>query len=336
MRQINCFLSSIRKLAALSAALLVSLSASFCFGETKVEKVVYKGWKNNLKLSNGTVEVVATLDVGPRIIRYGFAGGENVLKEYADQLGKSGEKDWQIRGGHRLWHAPEAQPRTYFPDNEPVEYKDLGGGAIRLIAPPETPYGVQKEIDLKLDATGSKVTLTHRIKNIGAWSVDMAPWSLTVVAPGGTEIIPLPKKVPHGESLLPNGQLVLWSYTDLKDPRFSFGSKYITVRQDAKGHATKIGLRHSEGWVGYLRSGLLFVKRFDRQPGQHYPDFGCNFETYTDENMLEVESLGPLTKLEPGSAIEHREVWELHKNVPAVTDEASIDKSILPLVAGKQ
>jgi hypothetical protein len=304
-------------------------------GDTKVEKGEYKGWKNNLTLSNGTVELVATLDVGPRIIRYGYVGGENVLKEYADQLGKAGEKDWQIRGGHRLWHAPEHPQRTYFPDNATVEAKELGGGAIRLIAPPETPFGVQKELDVKLDGTGTKVTLNHRIKNISSWAIDLAPWSLTVMAPGGVEIIPLPKKVGHGESLLPAQSLVLWSYTDMKDPRFAFGSKYITVRHDAKGKATKIGLWHSEGWVGYLRSGLLFVKRFDRQPGATYPDFGCNFETFTNEDMLEVESLGPMTKLEPGTAIEHSEVWELHKNVPAVTDESSIDKAILPLVRGK-
>jgi hypothetical protein len=148
------------------------------------------------------------------------------------------------------------------------------------------------------------------------------------MAPGGTEIIPLPKKVSHGESLLPNQSLVLWTYTDLTDPRFSFGSKYIIVRQDAKGKATKIGLRHSEGWVGYHRAGLLFVKRFERQVNQHYPDLGSNFETFTNEDMLEVESLGPLTKLEPGTAVEHREVWELHKNVPAVTDEASMDRAL--------
>jgi len=207
--------------------------------------------------------------------------------------------------------------------------------AIRLIPPPETQYGVQKEIDLKLDPAGTKVTLTHRLKNISSWPIELAPWSLTVMAPGGIEIIPLPKKVSHGESLLPNQSLVLWSYTDLKDPRYSFGSKYITLKHDAKGKATKIGLRHSEGWVGYLRSGLLFVKRFDRQPDQHYPDLGSNFETFTNEDMLEVESLGPLAKLEPGSAVEHREVWELHKNVPAVTDEAGIDKSVAPLVSAK-
>src|SRR6516225_11433579 len=39
-------------------------------GKVSVEKVEYKGWKNNLRLSNGEAELIVTLDVGPRIISY--------------------------------------------------------------------------------------------------------------------------------------------------------------------------------------------------------------------------------------------------------------------------
>jgi hypothetical protein len=38
---------------------------------------------------------------------------------------------------------------------------------------------------------------------------------------------------------------------------------------------------------------------------------GCNFETFTNEAMLEVESLGPLAQLEPGQDTSHRESWYL-------------------------
>src|SRR6266700_1693345 len=75
-------------------------------GQVSVEKVEYKGWKNNLRLSNGEAELILTLDVGPRIISYKLASGKNVLKNFDDQIGKSGEKEWQIRGGHRLWVGP--------------------------------------------------------------------------------------------------------------------------------------------------------------------------------------------------------------------------------------
>ena len=72
-----------------------------------VEKVEYRGWKNNLKLTNGDAELIVTLDVGPRVISYKLAGGTNVFKNYDEMMGKSGEADWMIRGGHRLWAAPE-------------------------------------------------------------------------------------------------------------------------------------------------------------------------------------------------------------------------------------
>ena len=68
--------------------------------------VEYRGWKNNLRLSNGDAELIVTLDVGPRIISYRLADGRNVFHEAADQLGKSGEAEWVGRGGHRLFLVP--------------------------------------------------------------------------------------------------------------------------------------------------------------------------------------------------------------------------------------
>ena len=47
-------------------------------------------------------------------------------------------------------------------------------------------------------------------------------------------------------------------------------------------------------------SGSLFVKTIEFRDGATYPDFGCNFETFTNEEMLEVEALGPLVRLEAG------------------------------------
>jgi hypothetical protein len=62
----------------------------------------YAGWERCVRLSNGIVELVATMDVGPRIIRFGFIGGDNEFKEYPEMLGKTGGDEWRIYGGHRL------------------------------------------------------------------------------------------------------------------------------------------------------------------------------------------------------------------------------------------
>ena len=305
-----------------------------------MQNIAYKGWKNNLQLSNGTVDLIMTLDVGPRIIRYGFIGEPNVFKEYEEQIGKTGEAAWQIRGGHRLWHAPEDAVRTYVLDNVPVRTEKLSESSVRLIQPTEKLTGIQKEIDVTLDSEGSGVLLTHRLRNAGSKAIELAPWALTVMAQGGTAIIPLPEKISHPGSLEPgekadyrgfppNQNLIVWPFTDLADPRWRFGTRYITLAQDSTAKKpTKLGLAHKMGWVGYLNSGTLFVKAFDYQDGKTYTDGGSNFETFTNKDMLEVESLGPLQQIAPGKAIEHLERWRLLRGLPGETTDAAIDAGL--------
>ncbi|HXF27943.1 MAG TPA: hypothetical protein VN610_11740, partial [Bryobacteraceae bacterium] len=112
----------LKLLIAVLACSMTTLAA------VKVEKINYHGWPNSYRITNGTVELIALTDVGPRIIRYGFVGGQNLFKEFEEQLGKSGESTWEARGGHRLWMSPEDKVLTYAPDNSPVQFKVLKDG----------------------------------------------------------------------------------------------------------------------------------------------------------------------------------------------------------------
>jgi hypothetical protein len=40
-----------------------------------MDVVAFNGWPNNLRMRNGTVELIITLDVGPRILSYKKVGG---------------------------------------------------------------------------------------------------------------------------------------------------------------------------------------------------------------------------------------------------------------------
>ncbi len=307
-----------------------------------MQVVEYRGWKNNLLLANGDAELVVTLDVGPRVIAYRLPGGFNVMKNYDEQMGKAGEAEWQIRGGHRFWLAPEDLTRTYFPDNRPVRWEQTGPHAARFIPPPEEEYGIQKEMRLALADKGTRTTVTMTVTNIGQAPTELAPWGPTVMAPGGVEIIPLPPKRPHPGSpknaksptdFAPNQELVLWPYFDFTDTRWAFGSRYAFLRQDVNKGPTKIGLAHRMGWVAYLNSGTLFVKRFDYREGAVYPDLGTRYQTFSNEDMLEMETVGELVTLRPGESAELVEAWELYGGVGEVRTEADVDRVVLPLVA---
>lgn len=295
-----------------------------------MEKVDYRGWENCYRMNNGLVELVVTGDVGPRIIRFGFVGGPNEFWENERWVGRNAGEAWVNYGGHRLWHAPEMEPRTYAPDNDPVQVEEHGD-FVRFIQPLETRTRIRKELDVRLVDGKPQVEVTHRLRNENLWTVEMAPWALSVMAPGGTAVLPLPPRGSHDENLAPTSALVLWAYTDMSDPRWHWGRRFVLLRQaaDAAG-AQKVGAPVPDGWVAYVRAGHLFVKYFEQVERAPYPDLGASVELFTDAEMLEVETLAPLTRVAPGAAVEHVETWRLFDNVSAPTTDAEVREGVLP------
>jgi hypothetical protein len=298
----------------------------------QAEKIEYRGWKNCYRIANERVDLILTADIGPRIIRFGFCGQANEFKEFESEVGVVGGDEWRSYGGHRLWHAPEAQPRSYAPDNSPVQVKtDLS--KLHAIQPVEVLTGIQKEIEITLDERDAHARLVHRLRNLGLWSVELAAWCPTMMEAGGTAIIPLPPRGPHPENLLPTSSLVLWAYTDLSDERLKWGREMILLRQDPYNSLPqKIGVSVSDGWVAYARADHLFVKTIQYLPEAVYPDMGSCFEAWTDHEFLELETLGPLTLLEPGKEVEYVEDWYLFDGVPMPSNEADVVSNVLPAV----
>jgi hypothetical protein len=296
----------------------------------RYEPVSYAGWPHCYRLSNEHIELVVTGDVGPRIIRLGFVGDVNEFVEIPADLGQTGGEGWRMYGGHRLWHAPEDEARTYAPDNSPITVEQSGGG-VRLTQPTEPATGIQKQIELHLWPDSPRVQVTHRLRNMTMWAVELAPWALSCMAAGGTAVFPLPPRGAHPENLLPNGHLVVWPYTDLSDPRWRWGRTYIALRQDsARSAPQKIGGPVPQGWAAHWRGGHLFLKVFKHQGGAVYPDEGCSVEVFTNADMLELETLGPMTRLGPNQAVEHVETWSLLRDVPGLETDEAIDAHVLP------
>ena len=293
----------------------------------KIEKIPWGGWPNCYRISNHEIDLIVTSDVGPRIMRYGFVNGQNLFKNFEESMGRSGEAQWMLRGGHRIWAAPEQAPRTYAPDNGPVDVR-IDGEVLTAIQPVEPTTGLQKEISVKLTSLGTTVEVVHRIRNTLLWEIEVAAWSVSMMAQRGIGITGFPVRGKHPDILPPTHPLVMWAFTDLTDARWTFTRKYVVLRQDPENAVPqKIGHFNPKTWGGYLLNRELFIKRCDADATRPYADFGCSFEIFTRDDMLELETLGPLTKLAPGAALEHVERWTLHRDVELQRfTDAEIDK----------
>lgn len=298
-----------------------------------MKRVAYLGFPGNIRLANERAELLISTDFGPRILRYALASGDNVLGEVppAEQARPTPFGDeWHLFGGHRLWHAPEHPVRTYWPDNQPVK-AEQHGNTVTVTQPVEPHTGLEKQMTVTLDAVSPRVTIVHRITNRGAFDVELALWALTVMARGGRAVFPNAPFVPFPEGLLPARPMVLWPYTKLHDPRWTFGDRYLQLRQDpSRSDPQKLGFHSGEGWMAYAWRGLVFVKTFAPAPGPH-ADFGCNTETFTDAAMLELETLGPLVKIPPEGRAEHTERWHLFQ-AEIGEEEAAMADVLTPLV----
>ncbi len=264
-------------------------------------------------------------NIGPRVMSLTLKDRpkENLFAVLPDAGINTPEGFWHIYGGHRLWSSPEGMPRSYSMDDIPVRITEKNG-RVKIYGNPEIQNNIQKEIEI-FPAGESTVEVVHRIKNTGRWPITLACWALSVMKPGGFAIIPVKA---GGDGLLPDRHLTLWPYTDLSDSRFVMEKDFIFLKQDIKSKKpVKIGTMAFPTWTAYWVNGLLFVKQFTQKKGE-YPDFNCNVEVYTNSEMLELETVGTLKPLEPGSSAEHTETWTV-KRIPELSpSQADVDKKV--------
>ncbi|MDD3840017.1 MAG: hypothetical protein PHP06_05520 [Clostridia bacterium] len=278
----------------------------------KVKQTMHKNYGRCIYIANKKIELLVTIDLGPRIIHFGLIGGSNEFCENAPFKKQVLGKEWMLMGGHRLWHSPEHEIRSYLPEQDPVKWERIDNG-IKVIQTVEPWAQIQKEIEINLYPNSNKVNLTHCLINMNAWDVELAAWALSVMAPGGTQIIPQPNR---DTGLLANHVIALWPYSKMNDNRVFWGGNYIILKQDSnQTTAFKFGISNEKGWAAYLNHRNLFIKRFKHKKNACYPDFGVSYETYTTDFMMEMESLSPLKLLVPGGKLIHKEEWELIDNI---------------------
>lgn len=301
------------------------------------KKIKYKNFGNCIKASNGFLTYIVTLDVGPRILSFYRDEEANILYEDIDnnihENGKffdyaySVPTEWRLYGGHRFWVGPQTKD-SYYPDNHKVEYNILNQ-ELTLIQTVQSRNDLQLQMKISFTSLDT-IKIVHIITNKGMCKKKVAPWGITALKGGGLEVVPLPNKQ---DGYKPLRFISIWDFgADFHDSRSFFGRKYFTLVQEPKNcKPLKIGLKVTSNCAFYIIENCLFKKHFEYNEDYLYPDNNVNFETYTDQYIIEMETLGELKELHPNQMVSHNEYWTLlpySHTLPGKNNEEEIEQII--------
>lgn len=272
------------------------------------------------------------LENSARIVRLSPNGKANLFAEVEMTPVETPYGTFYFRGGHRLWHAPEAMPRTYIPDNVGASLSDLPDG-IRIEMPAEPWTHITKSMEIQLNPDQPQVIVRHELRNDGAWASQFSVWALTMLRLGGVGIFPQPVGNVDEAGLLSNRQLILWPYTRTGDPRLTLRDDFILVHATPSLPPFKFGYFNPHGWAAYWLDGVLFVKRFESPMDAAYPDHGCNVESYCNDKFIELETLSPFGSVQPGQSVVHTELWEIYQGLSEDLIPADLGRLLAEIVS---
>ena len=259
-------------------------------------------------LSDGKTEVGVAMDFGIRIVHLSCAGMENLYYvQPADLSDGFGTPDtWKLRGGHRMWLAPEGE-HSYHPDDDPVKITPLENGV--LVEQPLDPLqNIVKTLKITFCEDGA-VRLDHSFRNAGTAPITGASWGVNTLDGCGTVTVGFAGE----EKFTPTRAVSLWGNTNLHDSRIRFTADTLTaVHAPAKDYF-KLGLYSRSGKAVFQNKGQQLVLEYAVPPMEQLPDGGCNFELYMDETFLEMEVLGTVTEMQPGEEACHTEFLTVTK-----------------------
>ncbi len=290
----------------------VLLSTRFCQAEVRITTLDYHGWRECTRLENGIVELIVAPKIG-RIIRYSYVGGQNVLWENSELLGKTvasapDRKEWANFGGDKVWNAP--QDRWNWPPDPELDpgtqtITVLSDQSILMVGKGSSKTGIAIRRHVKMSADSTEVVVTNTIVNTSTSNQNWSVWEIAQVDDPETASIP--------RSLKGDPFVVLM---DNKAPArtVTLVSGQVVVRRDSKKNG-KVGTSNPLGMARSMKNGVTFEMRLIDQPGT-YPDKECRQQIYWNDDgakYVELELLGPIKVLRPDAAANTVVKWSLSK-----------------------
>jgi len=279
------------------------------------ETVSYLGYSSAIELKNQHTRVVLCPQVGGRVLEYSY-DGENVLyMSKGEQQWKPGDTPESSAG--RFDIGPELViPRRNVLWSGKWTAAITGEHSARLTSQKDAATGIQLIRDFELDPKSSRLLCAQTIVNVSDELKEWCHWSRTFAVGKGICIIQL---TPAGVSPLSRfpERYVMYEeggIINLKPADPQIRKRDNTLQIFPTPRKPKLGFDSYAGEIGYAApNNLFFLKRFKTFPDRVYNEAaGLTISVwYPDNQMIELEPIGPRESLQPGESASFTEEWWL-------------------------
>lgn len=303
-------------------ATFLCLSLSICLSPNPLaaEKIMdgtsfvdFAGYENCVQLENETTVVILGPHAGGRILSYTFNSKESLFRNAAQNgwMASNDTNPVNVSAG-RFDIGPEHTiPKHPILWRGPWQIEITGPRQARMTSLKDDATGVQLTRDFTLAEEGSHLSVTQTITNISKETKHWCHWSRTLAQGHGIVLIPLTpnSRFPQNYVMYGPGPVINFKPND---PNLRTRDGFLEIIGPPQ-HA-KLGMDSHAGWFAYLmRNDLLFVKRYKTYPDRAYNEMAALTISiwYKDDEVCELEPIGPKENIAPGKSTSFTEDWWL-------------------------
>ncbi|HMF40132.1 MAG TPA: DUF4380 domain-containing protein [Polyangia bacterium] len=269
-----------------------------------------EGGRHVLAWNDLRLEVDA--ETGGRVTALRFRG-RNLLSEPAADAANYGSTFWPSPQSAWGWPPPAEI------DHAPTRFV-IDPVAIELRGATSPKLGVSVDRRITADAGRGAVTFDFTIHNRGDAPVQLAPWQITRVPPGGLSLFPT------GTGSFPPSNLAV---------REALGVTWYAYDAAAVTDHQKLFADGREGWLAHVNGDALLVKTFAAVPRAAQAPGEAQIELYATpaHTYVEVEVQGACETIAPGGSLPWRVVW-LVRPLPPELPRTAGSASLLDFIRG--
>ena len=260
------------------------------------------------------IEIVVTLDYGPRIVSAKRGNNHNLIYNGEDL-------QFQRNHGHKMRITIEKSTNAVYCDDFPVRYSPMSDG-VSFIQTLNEPVQLELSMDVVFDTDIGDFMVVHSVYNKSKEDVKLSIYTETPFCIEGFVFIPQSN---IRETDRPSRVVSLWDNCRWDDIRLFIGDQYITVHSDAFGKddegdfrliggdfgksRLKIGTNNTAGFCGYIENGYSLIKRYVHNRNALYPFTSCSAFATVNEDYLSIQNTSPFYMIGPGESARHIESW---------------------------